>query len=36
MREADDTQTYERQVQAIQLANQPILQGFEHVLRVTT
>jgi site-specific recombinase XerD len=33
MREADDAQTYEQRVQAIQLANQPILEGFEHALR---
>jgi site-specific recombinase XerD len=33
MTEADDTQTYEQRVQAIQLANLPILDGFEHALR---
>jgi len=33
MREADDAETYEQRVHAIQLANQPILEGFEHALR---
>jgi hypothetical protein len=33
MTEADDAQTYEQRVQAIELANQPILDGFEHALR---
>ena len=33
MREADDAEAYEQRVQAIQLANQPILDGFEHALR---
>jgi site-specific recombinase XerD len=33
MTEADDAETYEQQVQAIQLANQPILNGFETCLR---
>jgi site-specific recombinase XerD len=33
MREADDAETYEQGVQAIQRANQPILDGFEHALR---
>ena len=33
MREADDAQTYEQRVQAIQRANQPILDGFEHALK---
>src|SRR5437868_9327500 len=33
MREADNAQTYEQRVQAIHRANQPILDGFEHVLR---
>src|SRR5438874_3228337 len=33
MREADDAQTYEQRVHTIQLANQPILDGFEHALR---
>ena len=32
MREADDAETYEQRVQAIQLANQPILEGFEQAL----
>jgi site-specific recombinase XerD len=32
MTEANDAQTYEQWVQAIQLANQPILDGFEHWL----
>lgn len=31
--QADDGETYEQRVQAIQLANQPILDGFEHALR---
>ena len=33
MREADNAETYEQRVQAIQRANQPILDGFEHALR---
>ena len=33
MTEADHAETYEQRVQAIQLANQPILDGFEHSLR---
>ena len=33
MREADDAETCEQRVQAIQRANQPILDGFEHALR---
>lgn len=33
MTEADHSQTYEQRVQAIQLANQPILDGFEHALK---
>src|SRR6266496_1786141 len=33
MTEADRAKTYEQRVQAIQLANQPILDGFEHALR---
>jgi site-specific recombinase XerD len=33
MMETDNTQTYEQRVQAIQLANLPILDGFEHALR---
>ncbi len=33
MREADHADTYEQRVQAIQLANQPILDGFEHWLK---
>jgi site-specific recombinase XerD len=33
MSEADQSQTYEQRVQAIQLANQPILEGFEHWLK---
>ncbi len=33
MMQADDGETYEQRVQAIQLANQPILDGFEHSLR---
>ncbi len=33
MREADHAQTYEQRVQAIQLANQPILDGFEQALK---
>jgi hypothetical protein len=33
MTEADDAETYEQRVQAIQLANQPILDGFEAWLR---
>ena len=33
MREADPAETYEQRVQAIQLGNQPILDGFEHSLR---
>jgi hypothetical protein len=33
MREADDAETYEQGVHAIQRANQPILDGFEHALR---
>jgi len=33
MMQADDGETYEQRVQAIQLANQPILDGFEHALR---
>ncbi len=33
MTEADDAQTYEQRVQAIELANPPILEGFEHALR---
>jgi site-specific recombinase XerD len=33
MMQTDDGKTYEQRVQAIQLANQPILDGFEHALR---
>ena len=33
MREADEAETYEQRVHTIQLANQPILDGFEHALR---
>ena len=33
MTEADRADTYEQQVQAIQHANQPILDGFEHSLK---
>ena len=33
MTEADHAETYEQRVQAIQGANQPILDGFEHALR---
>ena len=33
MREGDHADTYEQQVQAIQLANQPILDDFEKALR---
>ena len=33
MTETDPAETYEQRVQAIQLANQPILDGFEHWLR---
>src|SRR5438270_9421239 len=33
MTEANDAQTYEQRVQAIQLSNQPILDGFETWLR---
>src|SRR5712691_4803952 len=33
MTEAGHAQTYEQRVQAIQLANQPILDGFEQALR---
>ena len=33
MREADDAETYEQRVHTIQVANQPILDGFEHALR---
>ncbi|GAC1349288.1 MAG: hypothetical protein NVSMB27_20990 [Ktedonobacteraceae bacterium] len=33
MTEADHPETYEQQVHAIQLANQPILEDFEHALR---
>src|SRR5436853_4809561 len=33
MREADDAETYEQRVHTIQLANQPILDAFEHALR---
>ena len=33
MTEADDAESYEQRVQAIQLANQPILDGFETWLR---
>jgi site-specific recombinase XerD len=33
MTEADETPTYEQRVEAIQLANLPILDGFEHALR---
>ncbi len=33
MREADDAETYEQRVHTIQLANQPLLDGFEHALR---
>ena len=33
MTEADHAETYEQRVQAIQLANQPILDGFETCLR---
>ncbi len=33
MTETDPAETYEQRVQAIQLANQPILDGFEHWLK---
>ena len=33
MREADPADTYEQRIQAIQLANQPILDGFEKSLK---
>lgn len=33
MTEADHAETYEQRVQAIQRANQPILDGFEHWLK---
>src|SRR5215472_3973339 len=33
MTEADQSETYEQRVQAIQLANQPILEDFEHWLK---
>jgi len=33
MTEANDAQTYEQRVHAIELANQPILDGFEHWLK---
>ena len=33
MTEADPTETYEQRVQVIQLANQPILDGFERSLK---
>src|SRR5947209_20548986 len=33
MTEAEPAETYEQRVQAIQLGNQPILDGFEHSLR---
>ena len=33
MTEADHADTYEQQVQAIQVANQPILDGFEYALK---
>jgi site-specific recombinase XerD len=33
MREADDAETSEQRVHTIQLANQPILDGFAHALR---
>ena len=33
MTEADHAETFEQRVQAIQLANQPILEGFETWLR---
>ena len=33
MTEANDAETYEQRVHAIQLANQPILDGFEHWLK---
>jgi hypothetical protein len=33
MTEADHVDTYEQRVQAIQRANQPILDGFEHALK---
>src|SRR5258708_3704104 len=33
MTEADHADTYEQRVRAIQLANQPILDGFEHWLK---
>ncbi len=33
MTEANDAQTYEQRVHAIQLANQPILDGFEYWLK---
>ena len=33
MTEADQAETYEQRVQAIELANQPILEGFEHWLK---
>ncbi len=33
MTEADHAETYEQRVQAIQLANQPILDGFENALK---
>jgi site-specific recombinase XerD len=33
MTEADPAETYEQRIHAIQLANQPILDGFEHWLK---
>jgi site-specific recombinase XerD len=33
MTEADPAETYEQRIHAIQLANQPILEGFEHWLK---
>jgi hypothetical protein len=33
MTQADHAETYEQRVQAIQLANQPILDGFENSLK---
>src|SRR3989454_12272647 len=33
MREADDAETYEQRVHTIQVANHPILDGFERALR---
>jgi hypothetical protein len=33
MTEADQAETYEQRVHAIEQANQPILEGFEHWLK---